>query len=123
MKPLVTAYIDAFNLCRRALQGTPHRWLDVRAMCLQTLGNVEVGSIKLVTAHVKAPKGDPGMTLMQRTYLEALQVHSGEAIHLGQFRRDRRWMESRPYEQDEVAAPALVETLVNDIALEKEQAG
>ena len=87
------------------------------------LANVEVGSIKLVTAHVRAPKGDPGMTLRQRTYLEALQVHSGEAIHLGQFRRDRRWMESRPYEQDEVAAPALVETLVNDIALEKEQAG
>ena len=36
-------------------------------MCVQTLGNAVVGSIKLVTAHVKAPKGDPGMTLMQRT--------------------------------------------------------
>ena len=118
MKPLVTAYIDAFNLCRRALRGTPHRWLDVRAMCEQTLGNVEVGSIKLVTAHVKAPKGDPGMTLRQRTYLEALQVHSGVAIHLGQCRRDRRWMESHPCEAHEVGAPALVETLVNDIALE-----
>lgn len=92
-------------------------------MCVQTLGNVEVGSIKLVTAHVKAPKGDPGMTLMQRTHLEALQVHSGMEIHLGQFRRDRRWMESDPCEADEVGAPALIETLVNDIALEKEQAG
>ena len=117
MKPLVTAYIDAFNLCRRALRGTPHRWLDVRAMCLRTRGNVEVGSIKLVTAHAKAPKGDPGMTLRQRTYLEALPVHSGEAIHLGQFRRDRGWMESHPCEAHEVGAPAFVETL------EKEQAG
>ena len=97
--------------------------LDVRAMCEQTLGNVEVGSIKLVTARVKAPKGDPGMTLMQGTYLEALQVHSGVAIHLGQCRRDRRWMESRSCEAHEVGAPALVATLVNDIALEKEQAG
>ena len=87
------------------------------------LANVEVGSIKLVTARVKAPKGDPGMTLMQRTYLEALQVHSGVAIHLGQCRRDRRWMESRSCEAHEVGAPALVATLVNDIALEKEQAG
>ena len=117
MKPLVTAYIDAFNLCRRALRGTPHRWLDVRAMCVQTRGNVVVGSIKLVTAHVKAPKGDPGMTLRQRTYLEALQVHSGVAIHVGQCRRDRRLMESHPCEAHEVGAPALVETLV------KQQAG
>ncbi len=87
------------------------------------MANVEVGSIKLVTAHVKAPKGDPGMTLRQRTYLEALPVHSGEAIHLGQFRRDRGWMESHPCDAHEVGAPALVETRVNDIALEKEQAG
>ena len=65
-------------------------------MCEQTRGNVEVGSIKLVTAHVKAPKGDPGMTLRQRTNLEALQVYSGVEIHLWQFRRDRRWMGSRP---------------------------
>ena len=92
-------------------------------ICEQTLGNVEVGSIKLVTARVKAPKGDPGMTLMQRTYLEALQVHSGEAIHLGQCRRDRGWMESHPCEAHEVGAPAFVETLVKDIALVKEQAG
>ena len=86
-------------------------------MCVQTLGNAVVGSIKLVTAHVKAPKGDPGMTLMQRTYLEALQVHSGVVIHLGQCRRDRRWMEAHPCEAHEVGAPALVETLV------KQQAG
>ena len=32
-------------------------------------------------------------------------------------------MESRPCEAHEVGAPALVATLVNDIALEKEQAG
>ena len=81
------------------------------------MANVEVGSIKLVTAHAKAPKGDPGMTLRQRTYLEAPQVHSGVAIHLGQFRRDRRLMESHPCEAHEVGAPAFVETL------EKEQAG
>ena len=86
-------------------------------MCVQTLGNAVVGSIKLVTAHVKAPKGDPGMTLRQRTYHEAPQVHSGEAIHLGQYRRDRGWMESHPCEAHEVGAPAFVETLV------KQQAG
>ena len=57
------------------------------------------------------------MTLRQRTNLEALQAHSGVEIHLGQFRRDRRWMESRPCEAHEVGAPVLVETL------EKEQAG
>lgn len=109
MGPVATVYIDAFNLYRRALQGTPYRWLDVRAMCEQILTKFDVGSVKYFTAHVKAPKNDPQVTLRQRTYLEALQAHSGVEIHLGQFRRDRRWMESHPYEEDEEGAPVKVQ--------------
>lgn len=42
-------------------------------------------------------------------YLEALQIHSEVEVHLGQFRRDPRWMESHPYEEDEDGAPVMVQ--------------
>jgi hypothetical protein len=108
VKPTVAVYIDGFNLYRRALAGTPYRWLDVRAMCEQALAGFEVGAIKYFTAMVKAPKSDHLMAGRQKVYLDAIQAYCGAEIHLGRFRRDPRPMEVHPYREDDEGKPVTV---------------
>ena len=36
-------YIDGFNLYYGAVKGTPHRWLDLEALCRQLLPNEDIG--------------------------------------------------------------------------------
>lgn len=68
----VYVYVDGFNLHYRALQGTPHKWLDLpksAARLLRSGDTVEL--VRYFTARVKARAGDPDAPRRQQTYLSA----------------------------------------------------
>lgn len=72
VKPRTSVYIDAFNLYFGALKGTPHRWLDVLAMCQAYLPGNDIISIKYFTAKVSARPNDLQQPVRQQAYLRAL---------------------------------------------------
>ncbi|MCB1325548.1 MAG: NYN domain-containing protein [Spirochaetales bacterium] len=88
MKPLRTyVYIDGFNLYYGQVRGTPHKWLDLQAMCNAYLDPTKnsVLKIKYFTAHVVPRRGDPGQGTRQQTFLRALATFSSIEIILGHF--------------------------------------
>jgi hypothetical protein len=56
----VNVYVDGFNLFYGALRGSPHRWLDLGALCSALLPNDEIHRIRYFTARVTSRPGDPG---------------------------------------------------------------
>ena len=79
-------YIDAFNLYYRALKGTPHRWLDLRALALGFLGSeFELHHIRYFTAPIKAQARDPQRHIRQQIYFRALRTLPRLSIHEGHF--------------------------------------
>ena len=79
-------YIDAFNLYYRALRGTPHRWLDLRALALGLLGSAfTLHHIRYFTAPIKAHPRDPQKHIRQQTYFRALRTLPALSIHEGNF--------------------------------------
>lgn len=86
-KPLRTAvYIDGFNLYYGAIQGGPHKWLDLKLFSEAILQpHNKIVSIKYFTAKV-SDHGDPTAPIQQRTYLKALEVYRPEVqIIYGHF--------------------------------------
>lgn len=81
-----SVYIDGFNLYYRALKGTPHKWLDLKAMLEFLLpAHCRIGRIKYFTAIVSG-KRDPGKPVRQKTYIRALEKHIPElTVHYGHF--------------------------------------
>ena len=79
-------YIDAFNLYYRALRGTPHRWLDLRALALGLLGSaVHAPPHSLLHG---ANQGSPERSakhIRQQTYFRALRTLPALSIHEGHF--------------------------------------
>lgn len=55
----VNVYVDGFNLFYGALRGSPHRWLDLGALCSALLPNDEIRRIRYFTARVTSRPGDP----------------------------------------------------------------
>lgn len=78
-------YIDGFNLYFGALKGTPHKWLDVQALCDRLLPKDDVTRIRYFTAKVSARPGDPQLPQRQQTYIRALRTLPLVTIHLGHF--------------------------------------
>ena len=80
-------YVDGFNLYYRTVRGTPHKWLDLRALFVKVLKpSHEIVRIKYFTALVSSTPQDPDKTLRQKTYLRALQSHAPEIeVHYGHF--------------------------------------
>ena len=79
-------YVDAFNLYYRALKGTPHRWLDLRALSLRLLGSAfTLHRIRYFTALIRSGKVDPQKRLRQQIYLRALQTIPELEVHLGHY--------------------------------------
>lgn len=78
-------YIDGFNLYFGCLKNTPHRWLDLRAMCEQLLPQHDVHRIRYFTAQVVARPHNPSQPVRQETYLRAIQTLPGVSVHLGHY--------------------------------------
>ena len=79
------AYIDGFNLYYGALKDSPHKWLDLEAMCRRILPKDDVTQIRYFTALVSARPGDPQQPQRQQIYLRALKTQSLVSIHFGHF--------------------------------------
>jgi uncharacterized LabA/DUF88 family protein len=72
-------YIDGFNLYYGALKGTPHKWLDVKALFKAILRpENQILKIKYYTARVSARPDNPDAPTRQDFYLQALEAHIPE---------------------------------------------
>lgn len=78
-------YVDGFNLYYGAVKNTPHRWLNIAAMCRLLLPRDQINQIKYFTALVSPRPHDPGQPTRQRTYLRALRTIPNLTIILGSF--------------------------------------
>lgn len=84
-------YIDGFNLYYRALRGTPHRWLDIRALSTASLPATNlIQQINYYTARVSG-RVDRDAPRRQHAYLRALATLPDVAIHYGNFLATRKW--------------------------------
>lgn len=80
-----TIYIDGFNLYYGALRNTPHKWLDVEALCRRLLPKDDINRIRYFTARITARPDDPQQAQRQETYLRALRTLPLVSIHFGHF--------------------------------------
>lgn len=82
-------YVDGFNLYYGCLKGTPHKWLDLEALCARLLppSKHEIQRIHYFTAKVSARPGKPNGPVRQTAYLRALATLPTVSIHYGHFLR------------------------------------
>ncbi len=78
-------YIDGFNLYYGALRKTPHRWVDLEALCKLMLPKNTIHEIKYFTALVSARPNDLTQPQRQQLYLRALGTIPSVSVHLGHF--------------------------------------
>ena len=69
-------YIDGFNLCHRALQDTPYKWLDLSKLCQALLPKHTINSIRYFTALVEHRPQDPGQQRRQSDLYSCPQDYS-----------------------------------------------
>lgn len=69
----VYVYIDGFNFYYGAVKNTPHKWLDIGALCSRILPNDTILKIKYFTARVSATPDDPDKPRRQNVYFRALK--------------------------------------------------
>ena len=107
-KPRANIYVDGFNLYRRALVGTPFKWLDLERMASLLLHDFEIQQIKYFTALIKPAPRDLASMATQRQYLRALRTNPKISVWLGEFRSDVRMMPIHPWQYDESGRPIRV---------------
>ncbi len=78
-------YIDGFNLYYGALKRTPHKWLNLGALCRVMLPHDNIVAINYYTALVSARPGNPSAPRDQQLYLRALRTIPTLSITLGHF--------------------------------------
>ena len=81
-------YVDGINLYYGALQGTPYKWLDLRALSRLLLPRDRVNRIRYFTARVATPR-DPARAQRQQAYLRALDTLPRLTVHYASVRSDR----------------------------------
>ena len=84
-KPRTSVYVDAFNLYYGALKGTPHRWLNLDALCRAYLPGNDIAAIKYFTAIVSARPNDPQQPARQNAYLRALETLPNLSVICGHY--------------------------------------
>jgi hypothetical protein len=92
-------YVDGFNLYYGALKGTPHRWLDLGALCSKLLRpHQQVVGIKYFTARVQPRANNPQQAQRQQIYIRALETIPNLEIYYGRFltRPQSRLLEKPP---------------------------
>ena len=93
-KPTAIVYVDGFNLYRRALVGTPYKWLDLEALFSHTLQEFEVVKIKYFTARIHPKPHEKSQHIRQNIYLRALQTNPIIEIEYGKFSGPTRLLSS-----------------------------
>ncbi|MDE2670845.1 MAG: NYN domain-containing protein [Chloroflexota bacterium] len=78
-------YIDGFNFYYGAVKGTPHKWVDLEAVCRRLLPRDEIAKIRYFTARVNEHTDDPQRPVRQAAYLRALATNPLIEIHYGRF--------------------------------------
>ena len=78
-------YIDGFNFYYGAVKGTPHKWLDLEALCRRLLPNDQIVKIRYFTARISARPEDPQQAIRQETYLRALNTLPLVETHFGHY--------------------------------------
>jgi uncharacterized LabA/DUF88 family protein len=100
-KPRANIYVDGLNLYRRALAGTPYKWLDLERMASLLLHDFEIQRIRYFTALLRHVPHDPAGPQRQQIYLRALRTNPKIVIHLGDLRADVRQMPLHPWQYDD----------------------
>lgn len=69
------------------LRKTPHKWLDLAALCARLLPSPrhQINRIRYFTAKISARPDDPQGPARQSAYLRAIEVNPLIRIHLGHF--------------------------------------
>ncbi len=78
-------YIDGFNLYFGCLKRSPHKWLDIHALCCALMPQNQIDLVRYFTAQVSARPNDPDQPQRQQTYFRALATVPQIQIHLGHF--------------------------------------
>ncbi len=78
-------YIDGFNLYYGCIRGTPHRWLDIAALCSRLLPRNMIHRIRYFTALVTPRPSDPQQRNQQEIYIRALRTIPNLTIYFGSF--------------------------------------
>ncbi|MBW3537069.1 MAG: NYN domain-containing protein [Actinobacteria bacterium] len=82
-------YVDGFNLYHRAIKRTPHRWVDLSALCDRVLGE-QVVLVRYFTARVSSLPRNPDAPTRQQALLRVYEADPRIEIHYGKFRlRDK----------------------------------
>lgn len=86
--PLKTnVYIDGFNLYYGCVRGTPHRWLDIAALCARLLPKNTIHRIRYFTALLTPRINDPQQQNRQEIYIRALRTIPNPAgSHAGRMK-------------------------------------
>lgn len=84
-QPRTSVYVDGYNLYYGSLRKTPHKWLDLLALCKAYLPNNDITSIKYFTAKISARPSDPQQPARQNAYFRALETIPCVEIILGHY--------------------------------------
>lgn len=87
-------YVDGFNLYYW-LKPTPYRWVNLKTLALNAITRPgdehQIVAVKYFTAHVSDTQDDPGKSVRQDAYLNALRRTIPElTICKGEFRRKQK---------------------------------
>lgn len=78
-------YVDGYNLFYACLRRSPHKWLNLYALCERQLPRNQIDKVRYFTARVSARPHDPDQPQRQQTYLRALGTVPEIEIHYGHF--------------------------------------
>jgi uncharacterized LabA/DUF88 family protein len=78
-------YVDGYNLYYACLRRSPHKWLNIHALCTALLPRNQIDLVRYFTAQVSARPHDPSQPQRQQTYFRALGTVPEISIHFGHF--------------------------------------
>lgn len=124
-------YIDGYNLYYGRIRGTPHKWLDVVALCERLLRDQdpksEVTVVRYFSAHCLARFATHGQASVnaQEAYHRALKARHGErlSIKLGSHSHDKdgallaRYVPGQPYDRTDRVRVWKLEEKQTDVNL------
>lgn len=78
-------YVDGYNLYYGCLKRSPHKWLNIHALCCALMPKNDIRAVRYFTAKVSGSPHDPDQPTRQQTYFRALRTVPQVSIHLGHF--------------------------------------
>jgi len=72
-----------------AVQWTPYKWLNIRALCETIFPEHTLGRVRYFTARISSPPEDPQKGLRQQVFIRALETLPNLSVHYGHFAEHR----------------------------------